>query len=425
MDVDKQKALLFGSAAALRLLLFTAFPSLPDVLAGRVELSTPVTSFKRLQEGLFLYNRNVSPFDGGTYHQSPLLLPLFSLLPNAQRYPLATSLLYVVADLVGADALMKIADTGVAVSSRLFTSSRRELRRSSTTIAAGYLFNPFIVLTCLARPTSVFTHTLILQATSRAATGQSITFILALALASYLSLYPLLLFPPLLILCYDAQSSAKPIQSTTSNALTFTIRYTSLFFATIVALLLLSYGLTSSWSFLNAHYLHIILLPSLTPNVGLWWYFFTEMFDSFRAFFLGVFWLHMFAYMPALSIRFRTQPLFVVCALLGVVSVYAPYPAVGEAGLFLSFLGAFRHVFPLMRYTFPAVSSLLYCTLLGPAFYHLWVYAGSGNANFFYAITLVWSLGLTVILADAIYAVLRDEWEVERPDMRGKEVRRV
>lgn len=81
--------------------------------------------------------------------------------------------------------------------------------------------------------------------------------------------------------------------------------------------------------------------------------------------------------------------------------------------------------FPVMRYTFPAASTLLYSTLLGPAFYHLWIYAGSGNANFFYAITLVWSLGLTVILADALYAVMRDEWEVERPEMKGKEIRRI
>ena len=47
MAVDKQKALLFGGAAALRLLLFTVFPGLPNLLAGRVEVSTPVTSFKR------------------------------------------------------------------------------------------------------------------------------------------------------------------------------------------------------------------------------------------------------------------------------------------------------------------------------------------------------------------------------------------
>ena len=31
------------------------------------------------------------------------------------------------------------------------------------------------------------------------------------------------------------------------------------------------------------------LLPDLTPNPGLWWYFFTEMFDHFRPFYLMVF----------------------------------------------------------------------------------------------------------------------------------------
>lgn len=359
---------------------------------------------------------------------------------------------------------MKVADTGISISSRLFTSPRKELRRNSTTIAAGYLFNPFTILTCLARPTSVFTHTLILEATARAATGRATTSLLALALASYLSFYPLMLFPPLLMVCYAAQAPSPqskehangsaagsetlqpPSQqpaNTTSDAKSFTITHATLFAGAISALLILSRLLTSSWSFLQAHYLHIILLPSLTPNVGLWWYFFTEMFDSFREFFLAVFWLHMFSYMPALCIRLRRQPLFVVVAVVGTVAVYAPYPAVGEAGLFLSMLGLYRHIFPcksrrqpildidreltiqVTRYTFPAAATLLYCTLLGPAFYHLWIYAGSGNANFFYAITLVWSLGLTVILADALYAVLRDEWEVERPEMRGKEVRRI
>jgi GPI-anchor transamidase subunit U len=47
MDIDRRKAALFGAAAAVRLLLFTSFPSLPNLLTGRVEVSTPVTSFKR------------------------------------------------------------------------------------------------------------------------------------------------------------------------------------------------------------------------------------------------------------------------------------------------------------------------------------------------------------------------------------------
>ncbi len=67
-----------------------------------------------------------------------------------------------------------------------------------------------------------------------------------------------------------------------------------------------------------------------------------------------------------------------------------------------------------MRYTFFAASTILYSIFLGPAFYYLWIYAGSGNANFFYAITLVWSLGQSLLVSDFTFAVLRDEWEVER-----------
>lgn len=78
-----------------------------------------------------------------------------------------------------------------------------------------------------------------------------------------------------------------------------------------------------------------------------------------------------------------------------------------------------------MRYTFVFGAALLYAILLGPAFYYLWIYAGSGNANFFYAITLVWSLGLSFLIADSVWAVLRDEWEVERPEMKDKYIRQM
>ena len=54
---------------------------------------------------------------------------------------------------------------------------------------------------------------------------------------------------------------------------------------------------------------------------------------------------------------------------------------------------------------------LSYAALLGPAFLHLWIYAGSGNANFFYAITLVYSLAQIILVADVLYAMLRVDWE--------------
>jgi len=166
-------------------------------------------------------------------------------------------------------------------------------------------------------------------------------------------------------------------------------------------------------------------VPDLTPNAGLWWYFLIEIFDPFREFFLGVFWLHLVGYVGGLTLRIRRQPLFVITSLLGIFAIFKPYPSISDVSLYFALLPLYRHVFPLMRYTFFAVSSLLYTTLLGPAFYHLWIYAGSGNANFFYAITLVWSLGLSILVADSLFAVLRDEWEEERPEMKGKEVKQI
>jgi GPI-anchor transamidase subunit U len=53
MNIDRRKATIFGAAAAVRLLLFTAFPGLPDLLTGRVEISTPVTSFKRCKYSFY------------------------------------------------------------------------------------------------------------------------------------------------------------------------------------------------------------------------------------------------------------------------------------------------------------------------------------------------------------------------------------
>jgi phosphatidylinositol glycan class U len=44
---QQRKIGVYAGAALLRLVLFVAFPSLPDLLTGRVEISTPVTSFKR------------------------------------------------------------------------------------------------------------------------------------------------------------------------------------------------------------------------------------------------------------------------------------------------------------------------------------------------------------------------------------------
>lgn len=287
---------------------------------------------------------------------------------------------------------------------------------------ARFLFNPLTIAACIGRSTAVFTSCAVLHAVSRAIHGSPLGAMVALSFASYLSMYPLLLAPPLVLLAFDRQ----PPGRRQGSAVKFAAKCALTTAACLAVLLAMSFVLTgNSWDFLARTYGIQLTLSDLAPNVGLWWYFFIEMFDSFRAFFLAVFWLHLSSYVGGLTIRIRTQPLAVLTLMLGIFAIFKPYPSIADTSLFLAMLPLYWHVFPLMRYTYVASATVLYATFLGPAFYHLWIYAGSGNANFFYAITLVWSLGQSLLVSDLAFAVLRDEWELERPEMVGKDVKQI
>jgi phosphatidylinositol glycan class U len=145
------------------------------------------------------------------------------------------------------------------------------------------------------------------------------------------------------MLCYDQRAlrSAKP-----ESTIAFTLSHFTGLSGAISALLYLSSLITGSWQFLASTYGTPLLLPDLTPNVGLWWYFFIEMFDSFREFFLGVFWLHMASYVGGLCIRLRKQPLFATVAMTGIIAVFQPYPSIADTALFLGLVPLYRHIFP-------------------------------------------------------------------------------
>lgn len=64
----------------------------------------------------------------------------------------------------------------------------------------------------------------------------------------------------------------------------------------------------------------------------------------------------------------------------------------------------------------PVVTTLLHLhsSLLLPLFHHLWLGQGTGNANFFYAITLVFGVSNGAALIDSVYAGLRIAIGVEK-----------
>jgi phosphatidylinositol glycan class U len=125
----------------------------------------------------------------------------------------------------------------------------------------------------------------------------------------------------------------------------FILILTAVFGSMLSLLFGLSRLFLPSWEFVASVFLTPLTMPDLTPNPGLWWYFFIEMFDAFREFFLGVFWLHMLSYSVPFTLRFRKQPLAAVILMMGVIAVFQPYANVGDTGVWLSALCLLGHVF--------------------------------------------------------------------------------
>lgn len=378
--MKKSTACLLIAALTLRLLLYTTFPNLPQALDNRVECSTPISSFKRVKEGIFQHSHGASPYHGGTFHQSPLILALLELVDGNE---FATNFLYSIVDVITGYLLSKTA--------RLYPQSHDE-----STVAAVYLFNPFTLLSTLSRSTNLFTNAAISLALSAAATSpaQSMN---ALALASCLSFYPVYLAPALI---YYTQPKC--------------IIKCGLYFVVSTGFYLgLSFVIAggSSWDFISGHYGMILMLKDLTPTIGVWWYFFTEMFEFFRPFFVGVFQIYCGIYSLPLAIRFKHCPLFALATMQGIITMFKSYPEVGDIGFYFALLALYKPIFGILRYPLPSTLAILYVSVLAPTFYHLWIYAGSGNSNFFYAITLVYELGMTLVVADSVWSAIRYEYD--------------
>lgn len=241
------------------------------------------------------------------------------MLQRAELNTLLIDCSYVLADLLSGFALYRIALSATAISTTLYTSPRANFAlspRAVTTLSENmsaptypfanpsrFLFNPFTIILNLGKPTSIFTNCTTLWTIAFAASGNVAITAATLSLSAYLSPATILLFPPVLLLVHTQFSSHTGQRA---EFLSFSAVFAASFSIGIALLCVISYFLmNSSWDFLSSTYGFQLLFTDLTPNMGLWWYFFIEMFDPFREFFLGVFWLHLASYVGGLTIKLR------------------------------------------------------------------------------------------------------------------------
>eukprot|EP00063_Salmo_salar_P012318 XP_013987153.1 PREDICTED: phosphatidylinositol glycan anchor biosynthesis class U protein-like [Salmo salar] len=147
-------------------------------------------------------------------------------------------------------------------------------------------------------------------------------------------------------------------------------------------------------------------MPDLTPNTGLFRYFFAEMFEYFRLFFICVFQINVFFYTIPLSIKLKEHPVFLIFMQIAIIK---SSPTVGDIALYMAFLPAWNHLYRFLRNIFQVSVVLLACSALFPVLWHLWIYAGSANSNFYYSITLLFNVAQILLVSDYFYAYLRRE----------------
>ncbi|KAH7925653.1 PIG-U-domain-containing protein [Leucogyrophana mollusca] len=385
--------IVFAGLVAGRLLL--ALAPLPGALKYDHQLSSPLTSHLRLQEGIFLYQNDIDPYSGSVFRHSPLLLSLFSTVLPTSSVPCA--FLWTLCDALSAYALVAI----WRARQRVPKSTRDGL------VAASYLLNPYLFLPTLALSTSTFENMSVLLTLMFASQGRTSAALLALAFATHLSLSSILLLVPVLLLLITAPTSQLASPRPFPSDLHKTALLLGEFVSYSAILTLASTIVAGGWSWVPQTWGASLSLPDLTPNPGLWWYFFTEMFDHFRPFFLMVFSVHLLIYIFPICIKFQHDLLYAAFLLLGVLATFKAYLTLADPGLFLSMIVLFPEIYPYTRH--PIVTTLLHlhAALLLPLFHHLWISQGTGNANFFYASTLVFGMANGAALVDCMWAGLR------------------
>jgi phosphatidylinositol glycan class U len=119
-----------------------------------------------------------------------------------------------------------------------------------------------------------------------------------------------------------------------------------LFCTTLAVLIFISYLLMGSWSFLQNTIGFVLFVPDLRPNIGLYWYFFTEMFEHFRSLFIASFQINVsILFVIPLALRLYENPMLLAFSYLAIDTIFKSYPCIGDVGFYLSLLPFWRHLF--------------------------------------------------------------------------------
>ncbi|XP_055920771.1 phosphatidylinositol glycan anchor biosynthesis class U protein [Eupeodes corollae] len=381
-----------------------------SAISGRVEISTPLNSHKRVQEGVHLYKNQIDPYLGDMVHETPLIL--ISLAWAYSTIPQLVPWIYIMIDLAAAFILFKMSKEFIH---QMFSKQSKEkgeyadetdelhLKYHDTIdipkfVFIAYLLNPFSILNCVALSSTVFSNFFLASSFYFMAKQNLWPCIAFLSLETLRSLYPVVFIAPVLLVF--GKSCKKDYA-----------RVAGSFILTCFAFCYISYSIMGSWTFINGTLGFVFFCRELQPNIGLFWYFFMEMFDHFRTLFLITFQINAtILYLIPLTFKLHKDPLMLTTILISLTSIFRSYPCLGDIAFYLAFLPLWRRCWKFMAHNFVVFCFFLITLLIMPALWHLWMYAGSANANFYFGATLAFSTGQIFLVTDLLFAYVKREF---------------
>jgi hypothetical protein len=413
-------------------------------LGEQAELSSGSATLAAVREGAFLAAQGRPAREGGVFLGPPLLVawlgpaalsaqPLWAGAVLCAADVLLALTLWLTAGALGAQPAARdeermlcatVVDRETGLNNRglrdfVNAGLARALPRADAPTAAALvlLLNPWSVLACAAGSTAQLGALLAAQALLAALLASSAPVVgLLLALAAYLdAAYWVIAVPVTLQLLQPSTgggSSGCGLAARAGRAMC-ALATAAVSSAALVAVSAGSWDrellLREAAALLETHRAPYEL-RSLAPNVGLWWYLFTEVFPHARQFFRLVLCAMPLAAVPPLCVALRTRPVLLGHLLLVAYLVWRPYPDLGGVGVLLAALVAHPHSLVRM----PAIEAWLVGAVatasMLPVMRYMWLAVGSGNANYYYFQTLGLQLCLAnIISAFAHASVVRDE----------------
>ncbi|KAM9980345.1 hypothetical protein ACTFIZ_006593 [Dictyostelium cf. discoideum] len=447
----KSFLLILFSAILIRIILF--YQGFDQLFSNRNEITTPLTSFKRLVEGLHLRELGLSPYAGSAYHQPPLVLLLFYPFVNSINISSnnnnnnnlifgifeKSQILFLIIDCLIAIILREIAKQIPKVLPKEMKSISNNSNLPNIT-AALYLFNPFTIFTCIGMSTINLTNLAIVLSLYYSLSGMIFQSVFSVAMASYLSIYPVVLMLPCALILKHHFFPPQQTQPVAQNQLPsdqskqlkqllernerpmlilFYFRILIFFLLSICSLFYLSFTFLNSWEFFEKSYKFTFFVEDLTPNIGLFWYYFIEVFDHFRNLFLFIFQYHVFIYCIPLAIRLKEHPLFYFWSLCAIIATFKSYPALGDTALHVSLLPLLYQPLKGVKYSFIVIVVAIFVTVLAPILWQMWIYQGTGNANFYYTINLVFTIAQVLLIVDSLSVLLKLDY-VNKINLKNK-----